>query len=39
MSFGILACLEVISVGLVLDEPICDAKSLYWVLRNKKGGQ
>ena len=26
MSFGILACLEMISVGLVLDEPISNAK-------------
>lgn len=38
MSFGILACIEVISVALVLDEPISDAKSLYWVLcKNKRG--
>ncbi len=37
MSFGILACLEMISVGLVLDEPISNAKSLYWVLRKKRG--
>ena len=39
MSFGILACLEVICVALVLDEPISDAKSLYWVLRKKRRGQ
>jgi cardiolipin synthase (CMP-forming) len=39
MSFGILACLEVICVVLVLEEPISNAKSLYWVLRQKKRGQ
>ncbi len=39
MSFGILACLEVICVALVLDEPASDAKSLYWVLRKKRRGQ
>jgi hypothetical protein len=38
MSFGILACLEVICVVLVLEEPISNAKSLYWVLREKKRG-
>jgi CDP-diacylglycerol--glycerol-3-phosphate 3-phosphatidyltransferase len=36
MSFGILACLEYITVALVLDEPISDAKSLYWVLYKNK---
>lgn len=39
MIFGILACLEMISVGLVLDKPISNAKGLYWVLRNRKGGK
>jgi cardiolipin synthase (CMP-forming) len=39
MSFGILACLEVISVALVLDQPISDAKSLYWVLCKNKRSQ
>ena len=38
MSFGILACLEMISVGLALDKPISNTKSLYWVLRNRKDG-
>jgi cardiolipin synthase (CMP-forming) len=35
MSFGILACLEMIAVALVLDEPASDVKGLYWVLRNE----
>jgi cardiolipin synthase (CMP-forming) len=39
MSFGILACLEMISVGLVLDEPASDVKGLYWVLRRKYRGR
>ena len=39
MSFGILACLEMIGVGLVLDEPASDVKGLYWVLRRKYHGR
>ena len=39
MIFGILACIEAISVALVLDRPISDAKSLYWVLCKKKRGR
>jgi cardiolipin synthase (CMP-forming) len=37
MSVGILACLEMIAVALVLDEPASDVKGLYWVLRKKRG--
>ena len=36
MSFGILACLELIAVALVVSEPVSDARSLYWVLRERK---
>ena len=36
MIFGILACLEAITVALVLNQPLSDARSLYWVLRKKK---
>jgi CDP-diacylglycerol--glycerol-3-phosphate 3-phosphatidyltransferase len=32
MSFGILACIEFIAVTLVVNQPVSDAKSLYWVL-------
>jgi hypothetical protein len=39
MSFGILACLEVITVAVVLKEPISDGRSLYWVLCKKKRGK
>ncbi len=39
MSFGILACVEVITIAVVLNEPVSDARSLYWVLRNKKRGK
>jgi CDP-diacylglycerol--glycerol-3-phosphate 3-phosphatidyltransferase len=35
MGFGILACLEAISVSLVIDEPISNARSLFWVLGNR----
>ena len=33
MSFGILACLEFIAVTLVVGQPLSNARSLYWVLR------
>lgn len=39
MIFGVLACLEFIAVALVVDEPISDARSLYWVLDKSKRGQ
>jgi len=39
MIFGILACLEFIAVALVVDEPVSDARSLYWVLDKRKRGQ
>jgi CDP-diacylglycerol--glycerol-3-phosphate 3-phosphatidyltransferase len=32
MGFGILACLEAIIVSLVIDQPISNARSLFWVL-------
>lgn len=32
MIFGILACLELIAVALVADQPVSNARSLYWVL-------
>jgi len=32
MVFGILACLEAIGVSLVIDRPISNARSLFWVL-------
>jgi len=35
MSFGILACVEVIAVALVVNEPVTNARGLYWVLRDK----
>jgi len=38
-TFGILACLEVIAITLILDNPISDAKGLYWVLLEKHGGR
>jgi cardiolipin synthase (CMP-forming) len=39
MIFGILACLEFIAVALVIDEPVSDARSLYWVLDKSRRGQ
>jgi len=37
MSFGILACLEAITVALMLDHPVSDAKGLWWMLdKNNK---
>ncbi len=39
MIFGILACLELIAVALVIDQPVSDAKSLYWVLDKSKRRQ
>ncbi|MCP5364210.1 MAG: CDP-alcohol phosphatidyltransferase family protein [Hyphomicrobiales bacterium] len=36
MSFGILACLEAITVALLLDHPISDAKGLWWMLDKYK---
>jgi len=39
MIFGILACLEFIAVALVVDEPVSNARSLYWVLDKSKRGQ
>jgi CDP-diacylglycerol--glycerol-3-phosphate 3-phosphatidyltransferase len=39
MIFGVLACLELIAVALVVDEPVSDARSLYWVLDKSKRGQ
>ena len=33
--FGILACVESISITLLLDKPISDAKGIYWVLLKK----
>ncbi len=32
MGFGILACLEAIGVSLVIDKPISNARSLFWIL-------
>ena len=32
MAVGILACLEAIGVALVIDKPISNARSLFWVL-------
>lgn len=37
LGFGILACLEAIGVSLVIDEPISNARSLFWVLRRRNG--
>lgn len=39
MVFGILACLEFIAVALVIDRPVSDARSLYWVLDKRRRGQ
>jgi CDP-diacylglycerol--glycerol-3-phosphate 3-phosphatidyltransferase len=36
-AFGILACLEVIVLTAIVEEPITNAKGLYWVLRNRRG--
>jgi CDP-diacylglycerol--glycerol-3-phosphate 3-phosphatidyltransferase len=36
MGFGIIAGLEAIMTVLVVDKPISDAKSLYWVLQEKR---
>lgn len=36
MGFGILACLEAIGVSLVIDKPISNARSLFWVLERRK---
>jgi len=32
MGFGILACLEAIGVSLIIDKPISNARSLFWIL-------
>ncbi len=34
MAFGILACIEAIAVALLVRAPVCDARSLFWVLRD-----
>jgi len=39
MIFGVLACFEFIAVALVVDEPVSNARSLYWVLDKSKRGQ
>jgi cardiolipin synthase len=36
--YGIVACLEVIAVTLVIRQPISNARGLYWVLRDRRGG-
>ncbi len=36
-AFGTLACLEVIVLTAIVEEPITNAKGLYWVLRNRRG--
>lgn len=36
MGFGILACLEAIAVSLVIDKPISNARSLFWILDRRK---
>ena len=39
MVFGIVACLELIAVALVVDQPASDARGLYWVLNARKRGR
>lgn len=35
MGFGVLACVESITVSLVIDKPITNARSLFWILDNR----
>jgi cardiolipin synthase (CMP-forming) len=37
-GFGILACIEVIALTLIVDEPISNARGLYWLLRDRHRG-
>ena len=36
-AFGILACIESIAISLLLDQPVSDARGIYWVLRYRRG--
>ncbi|HTO65359.1 MAG TPA: CDP-alcohol phosphatidyltransferase family protein [Bradyrhizobium sp.] len=37
LSFGMLACAEVIAVTLIVHAPISNARGLYWILRERRG--